>query len=63
MTEIDFKNIDMFVTIFLMCLMTFVTLLLCYLEYCENKRIEESRRRRLEWRERRREGTRWETRN
>lgn len=61
MTELDFKYIDMFITAFLVIFFLFSTFMICYLENEENKRIEESRRKRLEWREKRREGTIWET--
>ena len=63
MSEIDFKMLDIFITSFLVVFSLMCVLYLCYLERMENKRIEESRRKRHEWREKRREGTKWEIRN
>ena len=60
MSEIDFKYLDMFITTFLVFFSLMMVVYLCWMNHKDNISIEESRRKRLEWREKRREGTKWE---
>lgn len=63
MSEIDMQYIDIFIISFLIVFSLICVSYLCYLEHLENKRIQESIRKRHEWRKKRREGTRWEIQN